>query len=47
MEFMLLYNIPYIFLLPDEPPHVSLKDFLAFPDQFHNLSSFVPNASFP
>ena len=47
MEFIGLYDIPYIFLSPDEPLHISLAEFLASPDWFHNFSMFVPNASFP
>ena len=47
MEFIGIHDIPYIFLFLDEPSHISLMDFLASPDQFCNISSFVPNASFP
>ena len=46
MEFIGLHNIPYIFLSPDEPLHVFLAKFLISPNQFCNLSFFVPLALF-
>ena len=47
MEFIGLHDIPYIFLSLNEPPHISLEEFLASPDWFCDLSSFMSNASFP
>ena len=46
-EFVGTWNIPYIFLSPNNPPYLSIKEFLASPERFYNLSSFVPNALFP
>ena len=46
-EFVRLHNIPYIFLSPDSQLYLSIDKFLAFPDQYWNLSGFIPNASFP
>ena len=46
MEFVGLHDIPYIFLSPEEPLYVSIVDFLTSLDQFHNLSTFIPDALF-
>ena len=42
-EFIGLHDIPYIFLSPDSQPYLSIDEFLASPDQYWNLSGFVPN----
>ena len=47
MEFVPLHDIPYIFLSPDNPPYLSINEFLASPDRLQDLSTFVPDASFP
>ena len=47
MEFVPLHDIPYIFLSPDSQPDLSINKFLTSPDQYWNLSTFIPNASFP
>ena len=47
MEFMPLYDIPYIFLSLDTHPYLSIDKFLTSPDWYWNLSMFIPNASFP
>ena len=46
-DFVPLHDIPYIFLSPDSQPYLSVDEFLASPDQYQNLSTFVPNASAP
>ena len=47
MEFFNPLNIPYIFLSPNCQPYLSIDEFLTSPDQYQNLSRFVPNALFP
>ena len=47
MEFIGMQDIPYIFLSPDNPPYLSIEEFLASLECFQDLSSFIPNASFP
>ena len=47
MEFVPLHDIPYIFLTPNKPPYLSIDEFLASPDRLRDLSTFIPNASFP
>ena len=46
-EFVPLHDIPYIFLSPDSQPYLSVEEFLASPDQQRDLSTFVPDTSFP
>ena len=46
-EFIGLHDIPYIFLSPDTQPYLSIDKFLTSPDQYRNLSAFIPNALFP
>ena len=46
-EFVPLHDIPYIFLSPDRAPYLSIDEFLTSPDRLQDLSTFVPNTSFP
>ena len=46
-EFVPLHDIPYIFLFPNNPPYLSIDEFLASPDQHQDLSTFAPVTSFP
>ena len=46
-DFVSLHDIPYIFLSPNSQPYLSIEDFLTSPDQYRDLSTFVPNALFP
>ena len=44
-EFVPLHDIPYILLSSDGGPYFSIDEFLASPDRYPNLSTFIPDAS--
>ena len=46
-EFVPLHDIPYIFLSPDQPPYLSIEEFLDSPDRYRELTSFIPNEPSP
>ena len=46
-EFVPTNDIPYIFLSPNFQPYLSIEEFLTSPNQHWDLSTFIPNASFP
>ena len=46
-EFIPLHDILYIFLSPDSQPYLSINKFLTSLDWYQNLSTFIPDTSFP